>query len=249
MEETKTIDLSNRFFKLIVALIVIIAVFLLGQLWHQFKNLPQNFPREITVSGEGKAFAKPDIALVSLGLNTQGLKSQDVVDRNNKVMNQVIQSIKNLGVDEKDIQTTLYNLNPIYDYREKGRVFRGYSLDQQVRVKIRNFDKISSILDKATSLGANTAGDLQFTVDDMEKVRAEARMKAILEAKQKAITLANQAGLRIERLVNISEGYGPGPIPYGGGFSGVALEKFVAPQIEPGQTELTILVTLTYRIR
>jgi uncharacterized protein YggE len=154
-----------------------------------------------------------------------------------------------LGVDEKDIQTTLYNLNPIYDYTERSRVFRGYSLDQQVRVKIRNFDKISAVLDKATSLGANTVGDLQFIVDDQEKVRAEARTKAIEQAKEKADSLIKGTGLRIVKLISVSEGY-YGPLPYGGGYSGVALkEDALLPRIEPGQTEVATSVTLTYRIR
>jgi len=250
MEEIKKIELSNKFFKLITALIVVIAVFLVGELLYQFKSLPQNYPKEITVSGEGKTFAKPDIALVNLGVNTQGLKSQDVVDKNNKIMNQVIQSVKGLGVDDKDIQTIAYNLSPLYDYKESGRVFRGYTLDQQIQVKIRDFGKINDILDRATSDGATAVGNLQFTVDDMEKVRAEARAKAIEQAKQKALTLVGQAGLKIERLVNISEGYGPSPAPfYGQSFAGATIKESVSPQIQTGQLEVNSTITLTYRVK
>lgn len=250
MEETKIIDLSNRFYKLIALLVGAFVVLSFGKLFYEFGALPQNYPKEINVNGEGKTFAKPDIATVSLGMNTQGLKSQEVVDRNNEVMQKVIDAVKGLGVDEKDIQTTAYNLMPLYDYTERGRVFKGYSLDQQVRVKIRNFDIISDVLDKATSLEANTVGDLQFTVDDMEQFRAEARAKAIAQAREKATTLANQAGLSLGRLVNISEGYNSfPPVPYGVGFGGADLKETVAPSIETGQLEITSTVTLTYRVR
>jgi len=64
-------------------------------------------------------------------------------------------------------------LNPVYDWTDwGGRTFKGYSLDQKITVKIRNFDKINDILDKATASGANDVGQLQFTVDDMEKIKA-----------------------------------------------------------------------------
>ncbi len=251
MEETKyTIDFSNRMYKLPVTIISVVAVFLAGLLVYQFKSLPQNAPVEISVSGESKAYAKPDIAIVNLGMNTQGLKSQDVVDKNNQVINAVIKSIKDLGVEDKDIQTISYNLTPLYDWTQDGRVFKGYSLDQQIRVKIRNFDKINDILDKATSNGVNTVGDLQFTIDDMEKVRSEARGKAINQAKEKALNIVNQAGLKIVKLVNISEGSGPYPQLIYGKAGGIMMESAsVTPQIQTGQMEVNTTVTLTYRVK
>jgi len=249
MEETKIIEISQKLFSLIAGLIAVVAVFMVGELLYQFQSLPKNAPREIIVSGEAKAYLKPDIALINLGTRTEAKKSQDAVNQNNKIMNAVIESIKNLGVDDKDIKTNLYNLNPVYDYTEKGRVFRGYSLDQQIQVKIRNFDKINDILDNAASNGANTIGYLQFTVDDMEKVRAEVRVKAIAIAKEKALTLANQAGLKIEKLIDISEDYPLTPVPLYEQRLGATTEKSVAPQIQTGQLEVDSTVTLTYRVR
>ena len=248
MEETKTIDISQRLFTLIGGLIVVIAIFMIGELCYQFQSLPKNAYNEINVSGEGKAYIKPDVALINLGSHTQANKSQDAVNENNKIMDVAIKSIKDLGVEDKDIQTTMYNLSPMYDYTEKGRIFRGYSLDQQVSIKIRNFDKINDILDKATASGVNTVGDLRFTVDNIEKVKAEARAKAIIQAKEKASALVNQAGLRIEKLVNISEGYAPTPMPMYA-MAGGMMKESVAPQIQTGQMEIDTTVTLTYRVR
>jgi hypothetical protein len=156
-----------------------------------------------------------------------------------------------LGVDEKDIKTSSYNLYPVYDYPRTGRVFVGYSLDQQISVKIRNFDKISDILDKATSEGANTISDLQFTVDDLEKSKADARKEAIEQAKAKALVLVNQAGLKIIKLTNVSEGYTSSPQPvYGmGGAVSSAKEMSIAPDIQTGQSEISTTVYLTYRVK
>lgn len=251
MEETKhVLDLSDRMYRLPVTLISVLAIFLVGFLIYEFKSLPQNAPSEISVSGEGKAYAKPDIAMVSLGVEMQGFKSQDVVNQSNEKMGKIINSLKDLGVHDKDIQTTLYSLNPIYDYTENGRVFRGYSINQQVSVKIRDFDKINEILDKSVANGANKVGDIRFTVDDMEKFRSEARAKAIEAAKTKALVMAKQSGLRIKKLVNVYEGGSVSPQPfYDSGFGGAMLEKSVAPQIESGQLEINTSVTLIYRVR
>src|SRR3989344_4172765 len=203
-EEIKVtrIEPANKAFVLAIILVTGILLFLILKTVYNFQTLPQNYPQEIVVSGEGKVFIKPDVALVSLGVKTEEKKSVDAVNKNNEKMNAVIKGIKDLGVDERDIKTSAYNLYPVYSYTEKGRIFNGYSLDQQISVKIRDFDKVSDVLDKATSLGANTISDLQFTVDDLEKVRADAREQAILQAKEKAIVLASQAGLKIIKLVD-----------------------------------------------
>ena len=255
MEETKkTIDLSDRFFKLIGVFLAIITIFIISQLVYQFKALPQNYPQQISVTGEGKAYSKPDIAMINLGMHSEALKSQDAVDKNNTIMNNVINSVKDLGIEEKDIKTTSYNLSPLYIYTEKGRTFKGYSLDQQLQVKIRNFEKVSDVLDKASSLGANTIGDLQFTVDNPETAKSEARAKAIENAKEKAVSIFTQSGLQMGNLINVYEGgfggcgLGCAQPTYG---LGGAMDKIasVAPEIQPGQTEISTTVTLTYWVK
>jgi uncharacterized protein YggE len=165
-------------------------------------------------------------------------------------MNAVISAVKKAGVEDKDIQTTMYNLQPVYDYTREGSVFKGYSLDQQVSVKIRNLDKINDVMDGATSGGATTVGSLSFTVDDMEKVKSEARIKAIEQAKQKAQDLTKQSGLRLGKLINVSEGYFGSPTPmYGLGSANAIMDKVsVAPSIQTGQSEVTVSVSLTYQI-
>lgn len=251
IKTTKVLDLSDRFFVVIAVLVLGVILFYTSSMVYGYKALPQNYPQQITVTGEGKAYAKPDIAMVSLGMHSEAQKSQEAVDKNNQIMNAIIKSVKDLGVDEKDIRTTNYNLTPLYDYTEMGRIFKGYSLDQQLQVKIRNFEKISDILDAATSGGANTVGDLQFTIDNPEAARAEARAKAIEQAKEKAVSLFAQSGLKMGKLINVYEGgyggCGLGCMAPAYGMGG-AMEKdaSIAPQIQSGQTEVNSTVTLTY---
>ncbi len=247
--ETKQLDLSNKVYKLVVAVIVLVALFYFGQLFYNFQTLPQNYPQEISVSGQGKIYAKPDVAVLVLGVEDKGAKISDIVKDNTDKMNKIIKDVKDSGVDEKDIQTTQYTITPEYNWTERGgRIFVGYVLTQQVTVKIRDFEKVGSILDKATTDGANAVGDLQFTIDSPEKVQAEARQKAIEQAKEKAKTLASQSGLKIVKLINVFEGgYYPQPI-YAKGMGGAESVSAV-PQIQPGQMEIDSTVTLTYRVR
>ncbi len=250
MDETKQIDLSNKVYKLVIAVIVLMAIFYFGQLVYNFQTLPQNYPQEISVSGQGKVYAKPDVAVLVLGVENRGAKISDIVKDSTDKMNKIIKDIKDSGVDEKDIQTTQYTITPEYNWTEKaGRIFVGYVLTQQVTVKIRDFEKVGNILDKAITDGANAIGDLRFTIDSPEKAQAEARQKAIAQAKEKAQTLAKQSGLKIVKLINVFEGgYYPQPV-YGKG-GGVAMESAnVAPQIQPGQMDIDSTVILIYRVR
>lgn len=249
--EQETVKFLNKVYILAIVLVAGVVLFMFSTMGYQNKLVEQQNSREITFSGEGKAVVKPDIAMVSFAVGTKALKSVDAVNENNTKMNVVVKAVKAAGVEEKDIQTTSYNLQPNYDYTEKGRVFLGYALEQQISVKIRNLDKINDVLDKAASAGANSIGSLSFTVDDMEKVKAEARAKAIDQAKQKAETLTKQAGLKLGKLINVSEGYNPYPVAsFGMGSANAMMEKSsVAPDIQVGQSEVSVSISLTYQVK
>jgi len=250
LETTHTVDFSDRLYKVVLSVIALVGVAVIAWMVYQFNALPANIPHEISVSGEGRAFGKPDIAAVSFGMTSEAVKSQDAVNKNNEVMNEVIDAVKALGVKDEDIQTTAYNLSPLYDYTRGGTVFRGYQLSQQVSVKIRDFDRISDILDAATSHGANNVGGLDFRIDDPEKVQAEARAMAIEKAKEKLQNIMRESGLKVGKLVNISEGYNNYSQPmYGVGSAELKNSDSIAPQIQTGQQEVSSTVTLTYQVK
>lgn len=248
----KSFDLSNRLYKILAILVAGILLFLLATALINKASNPNDYPREITVSGEGKTFIKPDIAIVTLGITNEANKAADAVKENNTKMNEIIKAVKDLGVEEKDITTTNYNLSPKYNYTEsKGSFIDGYTLSQQIQVKIRNFDKIAEVLQKATSLGANTIDQLQFTVDDLEKVKAEAMKEAVTKAKEKAQNIAKASGIDLGRLVNVYEDYYSqdysAPSYKAEGMGGGGAET-PAPDIQVGEQEIRVKMNLVYRI-
>ncbi len=266
--EEQTYKLLNRSLWLAQVLIVGILTFFVVEMILQSKTVDQQNVNQITVSGEGKVYAKPDVALVSLGVTTQAKTVADVTKNNTDKMNAVIEAVKNLGVDEKDIQTTNYNLTPVYENYavplpmtypsissgviRTGSAVTGYKLEQDVEVKIRDFTKIGDVLSQATAKGANLAGDLQFTIDDPEQFKEQARAKAIEQAKTNAENLAKESGIKLGKIINIYENYSPYPVKYDSmalGMGVAAPEASVSPTIQPGQQEIDITINLTYQVK
>ena len=242
----------NKTFILAAVLVAGILIFLFAAIGYQQRSLDQQNTNQITVSGEGKVYAKPDVAIVSLGVTTQAATVADVTKNNTDKMNAIIDAIKNLKISEKDIQTTNYNLTPLYNWTEKeGRVFQGYTLEQDVQVKIRDFTKIGDVLSQGTEKGANLVGDLQFTIDNPEQFKEQARAKAIAEAKANAQNLAKESGVNLGKIINVYENnYTASPMLYntkamGGGVA----ESAPVPTVQPGQQEIDVTINLTYQVK
>jgi uncharacterized protein YggE len=205
----------------------------------------------ITVSGEGKVVGIPDIANIDLGTTVERATVGAAQAENTKTMNALIDEIKKLGVDQKDIQTTSYNVFPQYDYNDGKQRLRGYSVSQNVHVKIRDLEKVGDIVGKAGSLGANQIGGISFSVDDPEALKAEARVKALENAKDKAEALAEIAGVKLRRVVSFSESFGgtPQPYYYARDAAAGAEAQSAAPTLEAGSSEINATVNITYEIQ
>ncbi|MBI4099579.1 SIMPL domain-containing protein [Candidatus Microgenomates bacterium] len=204
-----------------------------------------------TVTGEGKATAVPDIAQISLGITVNGASVALVQSQANSTINDVTAAVKKLGVGDKDVQTSNYNLRLDYDFANGRQSIKGYVADINLSVKVRQFDKINQVIDAATAAGANQVGGLNFTLDDASRLKAEgeARKLAIDQAKTKAAQIAAASGLNLGRIINVSESpnFSPRPIM----MSGVAkADSAAAPtEIQPGSSEISVSVTLSYETR
>lgn len=201
------------------------------------------------VSGEGKVYAVPDIASVTVGIQASGATVKVIQDQINSTINKVSEAVKQLGVDPKDIQTTNYNINPNYDYSAGGQRITGYIASTNLSIKVKQIDKINDVIDAATKNGANQVRGISLDIDDKTKLENEAREKAVADAKEKAENAAKVAGFKLGRIINYSENFGgfPRPIPMGA----VSMEVKVQgtpTQIEPGSSEITGTVTLSYEI-
>ena len=206
-------------------------------------------PNTIAFTGEGKVYTKPDIAIVNLSVVTEGKYIKDVQDRNTGKMNGVIDFLRGFGIEEKDIKTTNYNIYPKYVYQEGVAPWiSGYEISQAIEVKIRNLEKVGEILEKSVGVGINQVNSLRFWVDKDDDLKAEAQKLAIEDAKKKARETAARLGIKLGKLIgfyensnqpypiyNAKEGYGIG----GGGET---------PNIQVGENEIYISVSLTYKI-
>jgi uncharacterized protein YggE len=239
-------------------LIVLLAIYVGVLTWNEVKK-HDYIGREnkqtytISISGEGKITAVPDIAQISLGIVTEKLSVVDAQKENTDKMNQIIKQLKDMGVDSKYITTNNYSIYPRYDWTNNRQVLRGYQVTQNVTVKIRNLSKIGDVVDKAGTLGANQVGSLNFTIDEPEKLRQQAREKALANAREKAEALAKVAGVKLGKLVSFTEsGDNAMPIVYR---DYVVSEKAMgvggaapAPTIEPGSQDIIINVAVTYEV-
>jgi uncharacterized protein YggE len=206
----------------------------------------------IDVSGEGKVVAIPDIAAIDLGTTIERPSVAAAQKENTRVMNELLARLASGGVDKKDIQTTSYSVYPSYDWNNGKQTLRGYTVSQNVHVKVRDLDKVGDFIGQAGALGANQIGGIQFTVDDPEKLKEEARTKAIENAKAKAQALAAVAGVKLVRVVSFNESQGggnPPPIFYAKDMMGMGgAEAAPAPSVEAGSTDIVVSVNMTYEI-
>ncbi|OPL11966.1 MAG: hypothetical protein AVO34_01735 [Firmicutes bacterium ML8_F2] len=209
----------------------------------------------ITVSGQGEVYTKPDLALAVFSVETEAKTVVQAMLENTDKMNNIINKMKGAGIKEKDLKTTDFNLYPRYEYRRESsiyptgeRVLAGYNVTQSLQVKIRDLDKIGGVIQQATDAGANQVGSLQFTVDDEDEFKNQARKLAIQEARDRAEAIADQLSVNLVRVVSFSEsGYAPSydyslmeKAPVSGGGE--------TPQIETGENKIQVSVSITYEI-
>lgn len=250
--------------KSVVAIMVVIVLAILAAyLVLQARNAARNYDyigkspdykNIISVEGTGKVTAKPDVAMVSLGIVTDGGSVSQIQKQNTDKMNSIIKSLKDqFKIADEDIQTSNYNINPKYDWSGGSQRIVGYTISQSVSVKVRDFEQIGNVLAKSSELGANSVNGPQFTIDDPEVYKAQAREEAIAKAKEKARVLADQVGISLGRIVSFSEGTAGYPIAYdsayGMGGSEISLKSAVAPDIQAGSQEVQVNVSINYEIR
>ncbi len=258
-EENKTIKIlpPQWGLGLATALVVILVVFLGVLTWNEIKKHDYIGRSEqqiytITISGEGKIVAIPDIATISLGIQTEKKTVADAQKENTDKMNSLIKELKGLDIEAKDIQTANYSIYPRYDWTTNKQVLIGYNVSQTAEVKIRDLEKVGTVIEAAGRLGANQIGGLNFTIDEPEKLRQQAREKALENAKEKADALAKIAGVKLGRLVSFTEDNSNQPYPI---YKSYALEARsadsaagMAPQVEPGSQDVIVNVTVTYEV-
>lgn len=250
----------NRFSALLIPFATIIFFFaslyffslLFGPLPFSVNSVQTTKSDLFTVTGEGEASAVPDTAQFSVGITETANTVEAAQNAANQTANAIIEGLKGLGIEENKIQTGNYSVNPNYDFSNGGNQrITGYTVTQNLNVEVTPVDRANQAIDIATKNGANTAGGVTFVLNDEKRMELEntARKQAIDEAKSKAKNIADIAGIRLGKLINVQESsFSPGPIPFEARSAVVndVSEEAVQTQLEPGENAVNISVTLFY---
>lgn len=257
---------TSRFGKLIALVLICLAAFLVTLTVNALKAYHYvgsgGMQNTITLTGTGEVFAVPDIATFTAGVSIDKPTAAEAEKASTEKMNAVIAYFKSSGIDEKDIKTVGYDVSPRYEYvqglctatecRPGTQVLKGFTASHSVSVKVRDTAKAGDLLSGATGKGATTVSGLSFTIDDDMAIKAQARDKAIADAKGKADALTKQLGVHLGKIVSFDENTNqPMPYYYGMGTGGGKTMDAVAapaPEIATGQNQITSYVTVTYEI-
>ncbi len=173
----------------------------------------------IQISGEGEVQVAPDMAMIDLTVLHEAETAREALSANNTAMRQVLDAMKEAGIAERDLQTSGINLRPRYRHPAKDNNLKepkiiGYTVTNSVTVRVRDLKIVGAVLDKSVTLGVNQGGNLRFVNNDTKVAMKEARALAVSDAMERAKTLADAAGIKLGRVVRMSEqSHRPRPIP------------------------------------
>lgn len=209
----------------------------------------QQIPSTITVSGEGRAAAPPNMAIIRTGVSSQADTASAALEQNNAAMEEILNLLKERGVAEKDVQTANFNVSPVFEQNEQGRrepKVVGYSVHNEVQVRVRQLKSLGEVLDALVQAGSNQISGVSFDVNDPKDVLTDARRKAMQDARHRAEVYAEAAGVRAGQVLQISEQPVDLPRPMSAGVVGRA--AFAAVPIATGEQEFRVTVHVVYAL-
>ncbi len=208
----------------------------------------------LTVNAEGKTARTPDLAVFNAGVTSQGKTAGEALSANAADMTRVIATLKQAGIADKDIQTSQISLNPIYGQpvvQPNGMVIQepritGYQATNTVMIRSRDIKNFGKVLDALVASGANQVNGPSFQLADPSAANDEARVSAIKAARARAELYARAAGLRVARIVSISEsgGYAP-PQPM---YARAMKAEADSTPISAGEVEAAVSVTVQFEL-
>jgi uncharacterized protein YggE len=207
----------------------------------------------IMVSGEGEATVAPDMAVISLAVVRDADTASEALSANSAAMTEVLDALKAQGIAEKDLQTTEFSIQPKYkqetrtDGSYEAPVIVGYTVSNGLTVRVRELAKLGTIIDESVKLGVNQGGGISFTNDDPEPTIEAARKQAVEKAAAKAKTLTDAAGVKLGRVVEISENFAR-PMPQVYAAAPMAKMADESVPIASGENLYSVTVNITYAI-
>jgi uncharacterized protein len=204
----------------------------------------------LDISATGEVTRVPDVAIISAGVQTLQPTATGAIEENAGKMERVRAALKRAGIEDRDIQTSAINLNPEYQYdQNRPPRLTGYRATNTVNVKFRDLKRTGTILDALVAEGANQINGPNLTIDKPETALDEARTKALANGRARADLYAKALGMRVVRLLSVSEGGGyavPPPMPVM-----MAERSMDAAQtkIDPGTQQLQVSVSMSFELQ
>lgn len=202
----------------------------------------------LDVSARGAVKRVPDVASISAGVVTQSATADVAMRDNATKMSAVIAALKKAGIADRDVATATLSLNPQYRYAEnQPPVITGYQASNSVTIRFRDLAKAGTILDALVRQGANQINGPALSIDKPEAALDEARQAAIKDARARAELYAAAAGLRVKRILTISESadYGA-PVPM---YAARAMKAEAADtQVVPGEQDVSVVVNVSFEL-
>jgi uncharacterized protein YggE len=203
----------------------------------------------IVVVGEGSVNVPPDHAQIRSGVTTRAKTAKEAADANSKIMSAVTAALRDAGIAAKDIQTSQFSIQPVYAQSEPRTEpkLTGYSVTNQVIMKVQQIAKLGEILDRLVTAGATDVGNIQFLVAEPSKALDQAREAAVADAKRKAELYARASGLALGHIVWITEdaSFAP-PMPMKALQAGAA--RGISVPISAGDDTLQARITVGFEI-
>lgn len=216
----------------------------------QTSSQDKSMERTVTVTASAVVSATPDEATIQTGVSAEASTAREALSKNSTAMAKVIAELKSAGVEAKDIQTTQFNVEPVYVYPKEGQPpqVTGYRAHNMVSVLVRNLDKLGDVLDQLVSAGANQMNGISFDVSQAETLKDAARKQAMANALRRAKLYGEAAGAQVGEIVQIQEDVSfPGPRPMVFKQARAAMADSVP--VERGSQDLEARVTATWRLK
>ncbi|MCK5588690.1 MAG: SIMPL domain-containing protein [Candidatus Pacebacteria bacterium] len=205
----------------------------------------------ITVSGKAERQVVPDTSRISFYVTKKSIDQKEAANYVNKKTKEVVNILKELKIEEKDIKTTNYSLQPEYSWNNGKRNFTGYRVKQNVTIVIRDLEQVSGVLAKVIEQSVDDLNGPNMFIDKLDDIKEKLRSEAILDAKSKAKKLASELGVNLSKIVGFSESgesqnYYVRSKGYTESFSmDGGIEE---PEINPGEEKITKSVSITFKI-
>jgi uncharacterized protein YggE len=205
----------------------------------------------LDISATGEATRVPDVAIISAGVVTKATTAKAALEQNAARMERVRAALKRAGIADRDIQTSNISLNPEYRYvQDQPPRLTGYTASNQVSIRFRDIAKSGDILDALVAEGANQINGPNLTIDKPEEALDEARTKAIAVGRARADIYARALGMRVARLLSVSESGGnypvPPPMPV---MMEARAQGAYATKIDPGEQKVSVTLGMTFELQ